>query len=499
MNRFNFLARLKKLSKKQKALIRRVLAYIGTVLAIIVALMIVTSIMLGFRFDFGDGQIEQYGFLQFNSTPSGATVLVDGTLVSAKTPNKISVVPGTHKITMKKTGYRIWNKTVDIGSGALKWLNYTLFVPEKLSIDSVGLYPEVFGSLPSLTHRSILLQQKAESPVFDMVDISSDTVKTTSITIPSTLYSDALTIGVSHTFAMQNWDNASRYVIIKHTYGDKSEWLMLDTQNVNLSKNISQTFDIAIDKIDFAGTSGNKFFVISAGDIRKLDLSVETISRVLANNVSDFDVYESNIVIYVAKEALNSDNQTIGLYRDGDDNSYTIKTFANSVGQKILVTTTHYFNEDYVMYSVGRDVAILAGSYPSGAAESTTSLKTIQSFSTDSDIASIGFSPSKQFGLVRTATIYLSYDLEYQLLASSQTGSSCANNPKSLDWLDESYIWSTCGDSLTIQDYDGVNISTIGSAVNSQAVVLAHSGKYIYYIGKVDAGYQLQRVKMIAQ
>jgi len=50
------------------------------------------------------------------STPPGADIEVDGKFVG-NTPSSISVSPGDHEITVKKSGFAVWDKKVSVSTG----------------------------------------------------------------------------------------------------------------------------------------------------------------------------------------------------------------------------------------------------------------------------------------------------------------------------------------------------------------------------------------------
>ncbi|MBI3889699.1 PEGA domain-containing protein, partial [Candidatus Saccharibacteria bacterium] len=86
--------------QRPRTLIEAVAVYAVMTLAVVSIATFIIFFVMGFRFNADDGRIEQYAFLQFASSPSGATVTVDGKVVGSKTPNKDSVKPGTHDIVM---------------------------------------------------------------------------------------------------------------------------------------------------------------------------------------------------------------------------------------------------------------------------------------------------------------------------------------------------------------------------------------------------------------
>jgi len=466
------------------------------VFSICVLVTVITFFMLGFRFDSNKGNIEQNAFLQFSSTPSGATVSIDGTVIGSKTSSKSSVQAGTHTIVMWRDGYQTWQKTITVKSGTLTWLNYTLLTPKKLTVEPVATYKTIHSSLASSKGNYILIQPQLNVPSFKLIDISSDNIASKDITIPTNVYSDPLTVGITHTFNIERWDDSERYAIIKHSYGDKVEWIVIDTQDVNQTKNVTKTFNIPIDKVTFSSDSGNGLYVLSGGDIRKLDLNAGTISKPLVSSVTDFDFYnDSKVITYVGNGKTGTDEKVVGLFRDGDTKSAVLRTVKVGATIPLHIATTHYFNENYVAISEGKKVDILSGSYPNTTSDNANSLKVISSFNTTQDVLSLSFSPKGEYVFAQSGANFSSYDLEYQKLATSSVSSVAEISP--LQWIDEYHVWSDAGGILSIREFDGANAETINPVLTGQAVALTNNGRFLYSVNKSNAVYQLQRVRMI--
>lgn len=481
-----------RLSKRQR-LIRLIALYTGMALAVIVTVSLIVFFMLGFRFNTEKGDIEQYAFLQFNSTPAGATVTVDGQVVGSQTPNKTSVPAGKHEVVIWRDGYETWRKTVDIKSGTLTWLNYALLVPKKLNVESIVKYDSVYATLASPIGHYMLVQELANSPVFELVDLSSDIIKSTQLTIPKKSYSESSASGVTHTFKIDRWDDGGRYVLVKHTYGTKDEWLIVDTQNVTSTVNITKLFNLTFSNIRFSGTGGNVLYVLDSSNLRRLDLSAGTESRPLVTNVTNFELYDSNIITYIGKNTTGA--KVAGLYRDGDDNPYIVRTVTDNK-IPIYIATTRYFNEDYIAISEGKKVDILGGSYQNAASNDSSNLKNVASFTVNDVIQSLSFSPIGQYLFIQSGANFTSYDLEYQTTTLSTVDDTGATSP--LKWLNGSYLWSDNDSSLSIREFDGANVHPINSVLTGQDIALTRNGRYLYSIDKLETGgYQLQRVRMI--
>lgn len=475
---------------KQKNFIKLTLVYICMAVTIIFTVTLMFMFVLGYRFDKSSGHIEQYALLQFNSSPPGATVSVNGAVIGSQTPNKTSVPAGSHDITIKQARYHDWKKAVNVKSATMTWLNYAILVPSQINVEPITNYESIHASLASPTKLSLIIHEKPEVPVFDLIDLSADTPKSKKISIPANIYTDSANSETTHEFKLVKWDSGSRYVLVNHIYGDKNEWLVVDTQVPDLTKNITQLFNIAINDIYFSGTNGSDFYILSSNDVRKLNLSAGTISRPFVSNVSSFGLYEANVIAYTGSD---KDQQVVGVYRDGDETPYVLRKIDNK-DVALKITTARYFNEDYVAIAEGKKVDVLRGKYPNKSND-TTSLKIVDSFNSKNNIQNLGFSPAGGYILAQSGSYFVSYDLENQKMneASLDGGDSVLK----LKWLDDNYVWSGHGGVLSIREFDGANAHKINPVLDGQDAVMTHNKRFIYSINKMPVGYQLQRVRMI--
>lgn len=481
-------------SKKTET-IRRLFLYFGMTVLVLLGVTTIILIILGYQFDSQNGRVEQGALLQYETQPGGATVTVDGRTLSGKTPTKSSVLAGTHTIVMKKDGYETWTKTVDIKAGTLTWLDYARLVPTKRTAVAVESYAKLFSSLASPEGQVMLMQPEQASPVFNLVDLSDDTVTQAVLTLPASLYSQATTLGVTHAFRLDQWDKSGRYVLVQHTYGDKNEWIVLDTKDAAASKNVTALLGLSIDSARLAGTSGNTLFVLSGRDIRKLDLSAATISRTLVSNVTSFSLFDTNVITYVGTDAADSTKRVVGVYRDGDAAPHVLRTTASGNNVSLHIATSRYFNDDYVAISEGSRVDVLYGSYPSSNTD-TKSLVPYSSFDLSVDVESLQFSPKGYYILAQHGAIFAGFDIEHKIMKSSSV--TVTTTPmRPLEWLDNANVWSDADGQLTMREFDGANSFTINGVAFGFDATLTKDGRYLYSIGKTAAGYELQRVRMI--
>lgn len=464
--------------------------------AVIAIATILVFILLGYRLDRTSGQIEQSGLLQFDSSPTGASVSIDGRAMGSSTPTKTSLSPGAHNISVSRDGYETWSRDVNVVSGTLLWLDYIRLVPKTLNVETVATYGSLSSTLTSPDNKHLLIQKSATDSSFDLMDISGDTTSIKVITLPTAI-STELAKTTDRNISLVSWDEGSRYVILKSTSSAKTEWLVLDTRSPENSKNASSLLDIAIDDLKFLGTSGNVFYALSGGDVRKLDLSSATISRSLVTSVKSFSVYSGDTLSYVAtKQDATGTNQVVGIYRDGDDAPTVLDEAALAV-VPFNIAITSFHNEDYVAVLKSTSINISYGNFPPSGSVASDNLKVYETINGENAVTSISFSPAGDFLLLSYGSSYKTYAIEYDQLSGVFSVSTDATASYRLRWLDAYHIATDYLGGFIMRDFDGTNVHEILKVTPGFDMTMSSSERYMYGVLKTDAGYQINRVKII--
>ena len=93
---------------------RRILPWIFAIVFIASAPVLVFY-TAGYRYNPLKEKIERNGTMIFDSKPSGATILLNGTATGKTTPVTVQdVVPGRYVIRYEKDGYWPWEKQLDV-------------------------------------------------------------------------------------------------------------------------------------------------------------------------------------------------------------------------------------------------------------------------------------------------------------------------------------------------------------------------------------------------
>jgi len=475
---------------KRVQLIRRIITYVLMVVSIVGIASAVLLFVLGYHLDSEKG-LEQGALLQFNTLPTGATVTVDGTKLGSTTPNKSSVLTGSHTVTMTKSGYDTWIKTVNTPAGTLTWLDYVILIPKQLTSQTIATYASLSGMLASPDNKTIILQQHADQPVYELADLRSAQPKLSTLTVPAQAYTVATNADAPNTFVFQSWDANGRFVIVRHDYDNKVEWLVVDTQNSENTKNITNLLSVNVSEVRFAGTNGGVLFGLNDGTIRKIDLNARTLSGPLVSSVDGFDVYETNTITYTGTDEKGQ-HQT-GIYQDGDSQADVLKTVATADG--LHIATTRYYNDNYVALSSDKEVTILKGNYPHSAGD-TTSLQPFAHFTFTDTVQTMSFSPDGEYLTVQAGNTFESYDVEHMQAYGSAVKTTTAGAP--LRWLSRAYLYTDADGVLSIREFDGTNIHAITKVATGYGATLSPNSRYLYSVGKTSAGeLTLQRVTLL--
>jgi len=482
---------------RRQFLIRRILLSVLATFSVIVIATVTILFMLGYRIDSGNGRLEQGALLQFDSTPNGADVYLDGVFTGVRTAGKQTVIAGERTVKMVKYGYQDWSRTLDIAAGTLTWLDYIRFVPTNRPVTSVATYATLSSAKISPDSKWALVQEKADIPSFSLLDLRSNDVKSTPLTIPPTQYGDAAVDGTAHTFTPQSWDSGGRYVLVSHNSNGHTEWIVLDTQDSNNVRNITRIFSIDFKNILFASTNGRVLYgLTSDGTIRKIDLSDQTVSNALISQVESFDVFDNTTICYVGLDPNDATKRVAGVYRDGDESPHILRV-VDSTDITLHIAVGRYFSDDYVALSQDGIVTVLKGRYPGSSSQDTSSLNQFAIFELDGVVSALSISPKGDYVVAQSGVTFKSYEIEHTRTATGMIATSNNIPASPLKWLDIAHLWNDDNGMLVMRDFDGSNTSSIMNVVPGFDASLSQNGRFFYGVGKSDNAYQFQRIKMI--
>ncbi len=479
---------------KRKLLIRRVVSYGIMTIAVITLVTVLVFIMLGYRYNGNDGKVEQGGLVQFDTQPNGANVTIDNLPFGTRTPTRSTLTSGSHAITMNRSGYDAWKKTVDVIPGSVLWLSYARLVPTQLKPESTANFTAVTSTAVSPDDKWMAVKEKADTPEIKLSDISNDKVATSTITIPSEEYTSPAQ-GKTQSFTIMDWDAGSRYLMIKHSYGgDRFEWLVVDTRDASATKNVTKLLDIQATKMVFSGNDSQILYTQIGSDVRKIDLGAATLSRPLVRDVAEFSIFDQRTIAYVTTLDPDTKTRSVGYYEDGDQNANTIRSFQDDGKKPLHLALGRYFGTMYEAIAYGDKVTIYTSDDLPTTAQEASKLKEVASMDVAGGVQYLSNRTSGRFVIAQRGNTFKTYDLELKKETTTKLKSASV---KKLDWLDGYIAYDDGNGMLRLYEFDGANQHDIMPVAPGFEVTLSPNEKYLYGISKDKSGYHLERVQMI--
>ena len=483
-------------SSKKRQLIVRSFVYGIMTLSVVAIVTILMLIILGYSFNRQDGRIEQGGLMQFASTPNGATVTLDEIAQSSRTPSKANVDAKNHHVTMDKTGYRQWQKSIMVEPGTIRWLSYARLIPTEPVVSSVHQYAGLDAALASPFRQWIAVQENATLPVITIADIRSEQLKQESITIPEESYTVATTEAPS-TFTVESWAQDEKHMLVKHSYDtDQVEWLIVDRTDVSKTVNMSRTFAINPTKVLFGTNNGRNLYVKTDDIVRKVNLDDRTLSRPYVSNVEDFWVYDNTTVLYSTTPDPATTMRHVGYISDDMDEAVTIKSYpAETTNLKIAFG--EYYNRNFVAVAHNTTMELFQGALPEGSSDGDLKLVKTQELTSPAEWLTI--SRNGRFIVAQRADGFTTYDVELKKADPTNFTRPSAGSQRQMQWLDDYMIWNDRENVLRFYEFDGANQQDIMPVTEGFSATLSSNNRYVYGFIKNEAGASLQRARLIIE
>ena len=480
----------------KKQTIKQVLIYVMMTLSVVMIVFVLVLFMLGYRFNRTEGTIEQGGLVQLGSIPSGAMLTVDAARLSATTSTKTTLAPGEHAITMSRKGYHTWQKTVDVKRGSILWLNYARLIPTDLPVETVASLPGVTSSEAAPNRKWYALTTEKTAPTITLVDMSADTPQIDTLTLPDATYTkpdDA----ANQSFQLSAWDSSSRYVLVKHIYEDKTEWIVADTEDIAKSKNVTTIFDVAIEHIQFSPSNSHILYALMGGDVRKIDSEAATISAPLVRGVAEFSIFDKSTIVYTTTIDATTRSRSVGYRNDNADTSRVIRTYSDDGLVPLHIVLDKYYNQTYVAIAYGSTVELLSGSLPRSDSNDPLSLTAVATMATPEPIHFFSSKTDGRFYIAQHGNSYSVYDLELQKATTTTLRGDVAPT-SALRWFDGYRVMNGLDGKLRIYEFDGANQHDLMPIVPDQHPALTANNRYVY-APTVDSegAFHLSRIRLI--
>lgn len=469
------------MQRKQVAI--RFFTYGVMAIATVVGVIVCIGWAMGYRFDLMSGQLSQVALLQFNTFPTGAVVDINGASLSTRTPTRSNIKTGQTKVSMSLTGYRGWSKTVSALPSSVRWLDYARLVPQNVKTESVKTFTNVVDMLPTPDRKwAVVLTNESmgDATLVDLADpkqIKFSTIELSNLHLA--------TDGESK-FKIVEWDKDSRYLLVKHQLGDRTEYLEYDRQD-KITRNLSSDFGLELTELHFSNAGGDVIYTLTGTDLRKINYADKSISAPLATGVTSYVLLgDSGRIVYLSKKVDDSKtSQVISIYDDGKITK--LKTYDDT-----KTTLIGFFrNNDIDYLAVGRGEMVSV--YPDPLKRQRQSHdfnKSVAYLSSPGGIDWMKVNPTGRFVLAGKGNKVVCYDVE----TTENYSFELARRGEPV-WLDGYHLLDVKNGVLNMVEFDGQNIQHLVSG--RLPAFLSANEKYLLSLDSISGGAVLQRSQMV--
>ena len=483
---------------KRVQIIQRVAIYTTMSVAVTVLVAVLVFFMLGYQINRADGRIEQGGLVQFDTRPGGADINIDNKVLGTRTASRKTMTAGQHFITMQRAGYQTWQKSINVVPGSVLWLTYARLVPQDLKPANVANFASLSDTLVSPNSEVMAIKEDATTPTVQLADLTGDDVKLTKLDIPATAYT-APAADKTQTFSLEKWNASSRFLLVKHTHDDsKVEWLVIDTDNVTATKNITTLLGVDASQITFSPNNGAQVYALVDGAVRKIDLGAVTLSGPLMSNVVEFSIYDNDTILYVTRPDASTAMRSVGYLDEGASKPRVLRTYSDDGSLPLHIAIGKYFDDHYVAISYGHTVEIMKGSLSKSDATTASAFTSLATMALASDAQYLSVVTNGRFVVAQEAGSYTVYDIELKKTTTTALQGDAPAVATELRWLDPYTIWTDRSGKVRIYEFDGANQHDLLSVTPGFSATYSPNGKYLYGLSQSsDAKYHLTRVRMI--
>lgn len=494
--------------QKRQHMIKVVIAEAGMVFAVVAIVAVATLASMGF-FVSSDGSIEQSGLAQIHSTPTGASVELDGATLFSRTNLSRTIPAGEHHLKLSRANYDTWENNIKMRPGMLLRLYYPrLFLEGRVAEKALAIEGDLEFYLPSGDRTSIIYAQKA-SAEWQLLNIEGDETKATKLDLSTVLP------GVKEkTFAGKiesiKWSKNSDYLLLKASYEAKSEWILLNLKDVRRSLNLTQTFGLEFTQVEMIDDSANRLFVLENNHVRRVNTADGTLSQVLLSEIETFSSQGANL-IYVQKIARDDEvKKVVGTYRDGERGGVVVAEVEPSAAVRVVLA--RYYDEDYLAYFVNDKLTVYYGAVPNyhENVDDNVELANLKVLLLDESFAMV---PGKFVASPEDDYLVAVRDRHY-MVVNLDAGDIFEYDVEAakVQWLDASMMAAVADKTLKVWDYDFSNrrelvtsnkredlpaVTTYSEAeLLDYPVVITSNNKWLYYLVKSNGKIVLMREKI---
>lgn len=476
---------------------QRVLMMVGYVL-VAVAIAATFLVLLQQASGYGvnrQGVVISHGLTFFSSHPHPAQIYIDGKLKDAKTNTRLEVPEGVYNFRLSRQGYHDWQRRIIIEGQSVTHFDYPFLFPLDLSPKPIASYtsrPRLFTQTPD--RRWLLVQSAAAPTDFTLFDLRNQSAKQQPLSLPPNLLSLS-GASAGHRWQLEEWADDNKHVLLRHSSGNKSEYILVDRGAADRSINLTARLALKNQQLSLINRKYDRYYLYddAAHLLSSADLT-QTAPKVVLQQVLAFKDYGPTTLLYVT-DAQSPKGKVAVRLTDGRSNR-GIRSLP--VANSYLVDLTKYSRTLYVVAGSSRDNRLYIYQDPVGQIKQSGVAAPIQTLRVK-NVNKLSFSSNAQFIAAEGGRSFGVYDILNKTVHNYITPSRLDTPQSYASWMDSNRLLYVSRDKLEVFDYDNLNRQVLVTADSSYLPAFDPDYNWLYVVAPgADGKYKLTQTSLLA-
>lgn len=442
--------------KKKRSHHRRLMiGYAMIAIALALGTLILVMVTNGFGFDTKNGEIIQYGLLQLDAHPQSAEILINGQKKD-NTKARLNLPEGKYHIELSREGYRSWQHDVVVRGGQVEQLLYPFLFPTVMKPSTIRSYAEQpLLATESPDRHWLIVSVPGNIAKFEVADISKDKIAIQQLTLPSTIMKN---VAGKHSLEAIEWSTDNRHVLLKHTFADGNEFIILDRATPANSFNINTKFAVSPLRVALRDKKINNLYLLDKTKHLSLADTKQLSVRPLLSNVLAFKAYTDKLVLFVTPKGATKGFVLLNVLLDGK--VYTIRTL--KAASRYLLDVAGYSNHMYAVVGSSAEKSAYIYKDPFNAVKDNPlklpkAIRRLQAVGTPQYVS---FSATAHYVILQSGKHFAVYNLDNERNNTFSISIPIAPEAKA-QWMDGDRLTINSNDKAVVFDYDGANQQTL--------------------------------------
>ncbi len=465
--------------KRHSHNIRLVIGYCLVTIVIGLATIIVVYGANGYGINTKTGQIVQNGLLFTDSNPGGAKVFINGEDRNAATPSRLILTAGNYKLTLKKDGYRDWNRSFTLNEQSVARYVYPFLFPSNPTANTLKSYSSAPTLLTETPDRHWLLvqdpQNSGQVPTFDQYDTS--TLDQSSPALKQVSLPAGLLNGYSSSSKLTEveWSTDNDHLLLRHDSTTGYEFVVLSLSHPDESFNVNQLFNVNPTQVALFNKKADQLYIFDQADgsLKLGNTKNQNLSTVIAKSVLAFKPYSDSLITYVTDANEPLGRVAARIWQNGK--TYKLSEFSS--GSKYLIDAAQFQGDFY--YAAGSNTSTRINIYenPLDGIKNPSLQKALPLVALNiSNAQKLAFSDNTRFIEAENGQRFSVYDFETGTSYQYPLDKPLADN---MVWMDGHRLIGQSDGKVFVMDYDGTNKQSLGATTQLTGALFSRDYKHM--------------------